>query len=207
MPAFIDLTGKSFGRLIVIKRSYLMRSVKPLWECLCQCGKTTFVRGSDLKNGKTRSCGCLKDELVSIRFSKHKRKFTTEYNIWRTIKDRCLNPNNKSYKNYGGRGITICSEWKDSFETFYSDMGDRPKGFQIDRINNNEGYFADNCKWLSPSENCRNKRNNSYVLVNGFLITKAEASERAVVSDGVFRRRLDLGWDIDRALNTQLKSR
>jgi len=152
-----DLTGKKFGRLIVLKdggtRIYGGHE-RRMWLCKCSCGGIVSIVGTSLSNGNTKSCGCLLKE----RITKHGMSKTSEFKVWTSMRDRCKNPKNCRYKDYGGRGISVCSRW-DKFESFFGDMGNRPSSeFSIDRINNNGNYEPSNCKWSTRSEQQRNKQ-------------------------------------------------
>lgn len=153
--------GNKYNRLTVIGEVE-KQSRKRYLKCVCDCGQQTVVRSDKLKSGHTKSCGCLQRERVRDALSKtktHGMTNSSEYYIWCGMKSRCFNENNKRYKNYGGRGITVCDRWRDSFENFYEDMGPRPSSIhQIDRINNDGNYEPGNCKWRTPSENCLNRR-------------------------------------------------
>lgn len=167
MGAFVDLTGKRFDRLLVVGDAGRNSKQKIMWLCKCDCGNETVVIGENLKNGATHSCGCLRNEWMSV-FGVHNKTHgqaaydsgnrTHVYQIWVHMHDRCRNPKNKSYRYYGGRGIAVCDEWK-SFEQFYKDMGDRPEGKSIDRIDNNKGYCKENCRWADKFQQSQNRRN------------------------------------------------
>lgn len=157
----IDLTGQTFGRLTAQWPVGRRRNNDVQWLCPCSCGKFRVNSGSDLRSGNSKSCGCLRKELLGIRKYKHgctvARMRTREYNSWVAMKSRCSNPNRPCYEDYGGRGIKICERWH-SFENFLADMGPRPKGTSIDRIDNDMGYFPSNCRWATRLEQNRNQR-------------------------------------------------
>lgn len=159
----LDLNGKKFHNLLVVKRLGSNGDGKTTWLCVCDCGKEKEVVGTELKNNRVKSCGCLTGKLISEAKIKHgascRDNTTIEYKAWSNMKDRCLNEKNKAYKNYGGRGIKICEKWINSFEQFVSDMGHRMTSEQsLDRIDNDGDYEPINCRWATNSEQNRNKR-------------------------------------------------
>ena len=166
MPPLIDLVGKRFGRLTVIRKS-ISRNNFLYWVALCDCGQTVEVLGQSLRRGETKSCGCLQREIFgkfsSARWTTHGEsaidKRTPEYRSWMAMLSRCENPNATGYKNYGGRGIIVCERWH-KYEYFLSDMGRRPSPqHSIDRINNDGNYELNNCRWATPKEQRANQRN------------------------------------------------
>lgn len=196
---FSDLTGQTFERLTVVKRGddYIRSSGKPVirWECICQCGKNVLVESYHLKRGYTKSCGCFRRDINST----HRGTGTTEHNIWATMKARVLNPNHIGYERYGGRGITICDEWM-VFENFLRDMGHRPPGMTLERINNDGPYSASNCKWATPTEQARNRTNNTFLEVDGVSRTIAEWGEVSGIRSSVICNRLFMGWNPKRCV-------
>lgn len=161
MSKIIDETGNVYGRLTVLECAESDKRSKKLWSCICECGANSIVSGSNLRNGHTKSCGCLSVELSDKRLTTHGMTGTRIYEIWSRMIGRCLNTNNQDFHNYGGRGITICPEWVVSFEQFYADMGNCPEGFSLDRKDNENGYFKDNCRWATKAEQAQNRRSST----------------------------------------------
>lgn len=151
-----DMKNKRFNMLVGLE--YVeTKTGGAYWLFQCDCGNQKIINGSSVRQGKTTSCGCYAKEVIKRTHTKHGMANTRTYHIWENIKDRCLNPKNKGFKNYGARGITIDDSWHD-FENFYKDMGEAPDGLMIDRINNNEGYSKENCQWATRSQQNINKR-------------------------------------------------
>ena len=161
MSVFKDLSGQKFNKLTIIERSPNRGRYRTMWHCKCDCGNTTIVNADNLKYGRTKSCGCLNVGNIVHGFSR-----TTENMIWNAMNQRTRNKNNKDYDRYGGRGITVCKRWS-KFENFLKDMGPRPKGLSLDRIDNDKGYSPENCRWATSSEQARNTRRNNRITIDG----------------------------------------
>ncbi|MBW7887442.1 MAG: AP2 domain-containing protein [Bacteroidetes bacterium] len=157
-----DLTGMQFGRLKVIKY-HSTKGRNAHWLCKCFCGIEKIVNGVKLRNGHTKSCGCLQKEIVQTLFQKHgdtkNKKPTSEYRCWDGMIQRCYNPKSGSFQYYGARGIKVCQKWKKSFENFLKDMGRKPtRNHSIDRINPDGDYDPDNCRWVTHHDQRINQR-------------------------------------------------
>jgi hypothetical protein len=154
---FKDLTGLRFGRLLVTGRGENTAVGQARWICSCDCGKETLVHGYSLRGGLSNSCGCLQRLKTSTANKTHGQTKTSLYRIWAGMFTRCYDKNHRTYKWYGGRGITVCPRWK-SFENFSADMGPRPGNLTLDRINNDGNYELSNCRWASVKEQNTNRR-------------------------------------------------
>lgn len=159
MPPLVDLSGQRFGRLLVVKRQGTMNG-HAAWLCRCDCGKEIVTRSCDLRNGKTTSCGCFHKELVANITKSHELSGTRLYNIYSDMIQRCFNPKGTGYDNYGGRGITVCDDWKNNRQSFFDWAV--AKGYSealtLDRIDNDGNYCPDNCRWATASEQRINQR-------------------------------------------------
>ncbi len=153
MGKFYDITGMTFGRLVVVRR---VPGSSYKWLCKCSCGVEKEILSASLRKSLTQSCGCLRNERVSLALTKHGECRTPTYTSWQGMIERCENPKNKKYPRYGARGITVCHRWRQSFSAFKSDMGDRPPGMSIERKDNDGHYEPGNCVWGSPTTQARN---------------------------------------------------
>lgn len=164
IPKFLgqgkNLTGQRFGRLVAIEPiAKRQQNGNVVWKCVCDCGNKLKVDGASLRSGSTKSCGCFQREKISNLFKTHGMEGTPIYRVWRNMIARCENQNKKEYKNYGGRGITVCQRWRNSFEAFYADVGDKPEGKSLDRWPDNDGnYEPANWRWADRHEQRVNSR-------------------------------------------------
>ena len=200
----VDIMGQTFHYLTAIKPVGSSKS-GVVWECRCKCGKTTKTTAKNLRSGNTKSCGCLNSERVIARNkanATHGMTGTPTWLVWDNMIQRCTNPNNKSYKEYGDRGITVCQAWRDEFSTFLKDMGPRPAGASIDRIDNNKGYEPGNCRWASSQEQANNRRNNITLTVGGITDTLANWSRKTGIGQKTIMYRIKNGWSDEQALST-----
>lgn len=186
-----------------------------MWSCICTCGTERRVKTQSLREGTSTSCGCSHRELTSKRFKgqthtiKHgharNQKSSPEYKSWGSMRHRCFNKNNISYKYYGGRGITVCERWN-KFENFLKDMGRRPSKHSLERIDNNKGYGPENCRWATNLDQANNKRNNKYLTYKGKTRSRKEWARVLDISYSALLHRLnDLGWSTEKALGTPVK--
>lgn len=207
----INLVGQRYGRLVVLEQAESHKG-RIAWLCQCDCGNTKIVSGKQLRNGITSSCGCYRKEVATDRATKHKLCGTSLYHVYWNMKKRCYNESCDHYQWYGKEGKTICDEWleKDGFSNFvdWALANGYKKGLQIDRIDNSVGYSPENCRWVTPSKNCRNKRNNHYITIQDETKTLSDWCDLYNVSFSLVSSRLSRGWDPLKALTTpKLKER
>lgn len=208
MRTAINRIGSTFGRLTVIAMEKERPGKGKRWLCACSCGSTVVVLGGSLQCGETSSCGCLRMEEAKKRFLIHGHARgipaggnSTEYRSWRSMLDRCENPNVKEFPFYGGRGITVCERWH-NFPNFLQDMGPKPtRKHSIDRTNNSLGYYGENCKWVNASTQARNRRSNINVLINGKTMCLLDACNHLGLKYFTVSARIRRGWPIHKALN------
>lgn len=208
-----DLTGMRFGRLVADYRAEdLVKNGSRLvmWHCTCDCGNTKVVRAKSLMRGDTTSCGCYLREKVRRIASKHNGFGTRLYNVWDSFRQRCNNPNNKAYCNYGGRGINICEEWNDfsvfrewAFATGYKEDAKRGE-CTLDMVDVDGDYCPENCRWISMAEQNRNKRTTSYYELNGERRSLMDWSKTTGIKYQTLFRRYKAGWDAESVLTKRV---
>lgn len=197
----LDLTGQKFGLLTVIERAGKDDWGKITWRCRCQCGNERIAPGNALKIGRVRSCGC-KREL-------HGMTGERLYNEWRDMKRRCYNPHSPIFKDYGGRGITVCAEWANSFEAFrdWALANGYRDDLTLDREDNDGPYCPENCRWATKKEQGNNKRSNHMLTYRGTTQTVAQWADETGISYATLQKRLKYGWSVERTLTTPTRKR
>lgn len=208
MGRLIDLTGQQFGKLKVLGRApdYVSSNGrrKIMWHCVCDCGnEDVVVRGEDLRSGHTKTCGCSWGQL-------HGKSHEKIYKTWKSMKERCENPNTKSYKIYGAEGKRVCDEWLHDFQAFHdwAMANGYEEGLTIERIDGTKGYSPDNCTWATKTEQMNNIRNNKHLTYNNETKTRAQWAREIGINYNTLIFRLDnLHWDTEKALTTPTKKR
>lgn len=194
---FVDLTGRVFGRLTVAARAPNRYGGKAFWSCVCTCGGSAVTSGSQLVSGHTASCGCLNRETIT----KHGRHNSSEYVVWQQMKERCHNPKKAAYARYGARGVTVCERWRGSFASFLQDMGHRPGAdFSLERRDNDGPYSPDNCRWATRRDQCRNRRANVWLELDGVRMCVTDWCAQYGIDSATVAYRLKSGWDPATAL-------
>lgn len=218
MPRLIDMScyiGKSFGRLTVVE-VLPPANGRRMAVCRCECGIIKSIRFDGLQNGMVKSCGCWQKEAGAaqgLRNATHGccRRIlprAPEHAVWNMMIQRCTNPNYRFYYNYGGRGISVCERWRNSFEDFIADMGFKPSSkHSIERKDNHGNYCPENCRWATKKEQGRNKRNNRYLTYNGRTMTISAWAEETGIPGDVIRGRLILGWSHQDAIFTPVRKK
>ena len=206
-----DLTGQKFNRWTVIERAENDKRGQAQWKCVCDCGNVSIVGGKDLRLNKSKSCGCLQKETASQVAKTHGKSKTRLYRIWNVMRQRCKNPKVPEYKRYGGRGISVCCQWENSFLDFYdwAIHHGYSDSLSIDRINVNGNYEPSNCRWATAIEQARNKRNMRLIEYNGEKKTLIEWTETLKLNYLRVKSRLQKGnWSIEEAFTTpKMKSK
>lgn len=194
VPKEVNLIGQTFGRLTVIeKHTERSKNGKALWIVKCSCGNSEpfKINSGTMKSGNTTSCGCLRREATRNKFRKHGMHGSPEYWTWVDISRRCYTKTFKQYKDYGGRGIKMSDEWRDSFEAFYRDMGPKPSPqHSIDRKDNDGDYCKENCRWTTKGVQANNTRANVYYEINGEKLTIAQMADKFDMPYSTMRTRL-----------------
>lgn len=199
----VDLTGSRFGRLTVFERMPNRKDGTATWRVICDCGHSRIVEGTGLRAGRNKSCGCSSPRFNSVHGLKHGRSRTGTYKIWLGMHSRCNNPGKKSHL-YFGKGVRVCDRWKD-FENFLADMGDRPNGMSIDRIDGNKGYEPGNCRWATPKQQGNNTAANRILEFNGCRKTVSLWADETGIKANTIIYRLRRGWSVGRSLTTEVR--
>ena len=208
------LPGAQYGRLTVVKKAEPLRSAKghlyQRWECRCECGGTILAPDGDLRKGCYVSCGCWRLKAIGIRQLKHgesiKTKTTKEYRAWRGMLKRCYYPKYENYHNYGGRGVSVCVEWRNSFDTFLADMGRAPSPrHSIDRIDNEIGYCKTNCQWSLPDKQALNRRTTVFITYRGETRCVKDWARHLGMLQSTLQSRIAKGWPPHKAFIPPLK--
>lgn len=211
MPKLIDLVDQRFGRLLVTSHVNDKNHGHHKWLCQCDCGRTHVVLGLNLKRGLTRSCGCLRSEASAQRRTTHGLRQRPEYIVWVGMRNRCYNRTDRSFKDYGGRGISVCDEWRNDFGAFFRDMGERPSQLHsIERTKNHLGYCKDNCEWALPQQQANNRRSNRLIRYRGKRVTIRQAMILAGTTLSfrtICARIVTAGWPVNLALTAPLNHR
>ena len=193
------MINKKFGLLTIIGTSDERRGGHVMVLCRCDCGNEKLIRLGHVTRGITVSCGCIQKQATSEYSKTHGMSQDKTYHIWHAMMQRCYNKNNHAYSRYGGRGIYVCDAWH-KFENFVKDMGICPQKLTIDRIDNNKGYFKENCRWASYHTQARNRHNNTLITFKGQTLTIADWSDKTGIHQGTINKRLRLGWPIEDVL-------
>ena len=200
--AIVDITGNKYNRLTVISFSHSNKGT--FWNVKCDCGNELKVNGAMLKNGHTKSCGCYRKEKLVNRTTKHKLCNTPTYTTWDSMIQRCSNKHNQNYHRYGERGIKVCDKWL-KFECFIEEMGLRPPSFTLDRIDNNKGYYKENCRWVNQKMQANNTSKNVNITYNGETHTVSEWAEKLNISRSTLNNRLFRSkWTIEKSLTRRV---
>lgn len=209
-----DITGRRFGRLVALARVENASDGRPQWLCLCDCGKQKVVRSGSLKQGHTKSCGCLLIEsaiahapLAALTLTRHGMSKTRLANIFKGMVQRCTNKKNQAYESYGGRGIAICGHWMSDRGSFFAwaITNGYHDGLTIDRIDNDLGYYPENCHWVNAKEQANNTRKNKIIEFEGRSMTLSEWARDAGMETRTLWQRLNSGWLFEKAITTPVR--
>lgn len=197
------IIDQKYNRWTVISFAFRKKS-NNYYNCRCSCGVEKVVAYTNLKYEKSKSCGCLRNEETTKRLTTHNKSYSRIYWVWNAMINRCLNSNANSFKNYGGRGITVCKEWL-TFENFYNDMGTPLKGSSLDRIDNEKGYCKENCSWTNRSSQNRNRRSNIYIEFEGKKQCAKDWAKEYNLPDTIVSQRIRNGWEPSEAILTPVR--
>lgn len=200
------VAGHKFHRLTLLNEAAERRNGRVVWDCQCDCGNKIIARLAQLKSGNTKSCGCLNKELTvqrNIATALHGMTDSRTFVSWDSMKQRCLNTNHKSYGDYGGRGITVCERWLESFNNFLADMGERPEGKSLDRIDNDKGYEPTNCRWATHVEQGNNRRSSRLLTHAGKTQTAIQWAREYGLGPKTLLYRLKAGWSLKESLTME----
>lgn len=193
----------SYFTVVALERTH---NLGKAWRCQCVCGKQRVYQSNELLSGRRKSCGCKRWDAArqgKCVSKTHGMTKTPTYKSWHNMKSRCYNTSDPYYSKYGGRGIKVCARWVDSFENFLSDIGERPAGKSLDRIDINGDYSPENCRWATTKEQNRNRSDTRWVTLNGETRSLAEWCEIRGVPGGLVRKRIaEMGWPAEQAFNT-----
>ena len=205
----IDISNQRFGRLTAIEKSTNICG-KTAWKCVCDCGNIAYVTTSNLTCNRIRSCGCIKQELLMRRNITHNQRHTRLYEVWKGIKQRCYNPKHRAYHNWGGRGIKMCEDWKNNFQSFYNwsyangyspeNQKDEKNKLTIDRIDVNGNYEPSNCRWVTRKVQASNMRTNKLITINGETHCIAEWCRIYNVHTSNYYKKINKGMSPEEAL-------
>lgn len=199
--------GQRFGRLVVLANLGIKTcnngERSTVYKCQCDCGNFVEVKHKMLNGGHVKSCGCLKHEYQRIKSPFYKIKHRALLFVWKTMKQRCLTPTNKDYYLYGGRGITVCNEWKNDFFAFnsWAESNGYAKGLMLDRIDNNGNYCPENCRWATPIEQANNKRTNKWITLDNQTKTLKTWCNELNLPYSRTDSRLQKGWSVEEAFD------
>ena len=204
MGTRLDLSGEKFGKLTAIAPAGYAKNGKTLWLCRCDCGKLATVKTNELRTGGTKSCGCLVKEVLSVMHRTHGMSGDRIYRIWRLMKNRCTNSRSPDYPHYGGRGITVCDEWRNSFEAFrdWALANGYADNLSIDRIDVNGNYCPENCRWATQVQQCENRTNNNLITCDGETLPVKVWAKRLSISADVLYSRKRHGWSDEMTIKT-----
>lgn len=200
--------GRKFGNLTVIERVGRDKSGCVLWRCKCDCGNDFITTSTYLRRGHSTNCGCKSQEKRRGKIKTHGMTGSKIYSVWKNMRNRCSNPQNRKYRIYGARGISVCDEWEESFSAFYEWAMSHgyKEGLTIDRIDNDGNYSPENCRWVTNKEQQNNKRNNNFLTINGATKTLKEWSEEIGINYSTLRNRIYISnWPIEKALSVPVR--